>query len=469
MMKNEIFNLNTSYHGAPADALLSKFFSEYRGEGAAIEVDFRKLVHWIPYGERATHFLHPYPGKLLLHIPYFFLSNTILSKPGDKVFDPFCGSGTVLLEAILSERSAIGFDSNPLAVLISKAKTTPLDLNQLESEKDSLRKRLNTDTLMELPDVLNRDYWFYPHVQKKLLNILSAVEKTQPNDVQTFFRVCFSYCVKKVSLADPNMSVPVRLNPQKYKMGHRLREKTEIRIRKLKRINVMNEFFNIIETNIKRIMNFQAISPPMTNAKTFCVDCRKIFNKNIDDDSSDKPYSFEEADLIITSPPYIGAQKYIRSCSLNIGWLGMCEAKELNNLERSAIGREHYKKHEYKKLVATGIDLADELLHKIFHLNPLRAHMAATYLIEMKDALKGVYNLLKDNGYLVLIMGNNQVCGHNFNTKEYINIIAEETGFKTKLVLVDNIHSRGLMTKRNKTSGIITQEWIIVLKKEKSS
>ena len=66
-------------------------------------------------------------------------------------------------------------------------------------------------------------------------------------------------------------------------------------------------------------------------------------------------------------------------------------------------------------------------------------------------------------------MGNTHACGHNSNTKEYINIIAEETGFKTKLVLVDNIHSRGLMTKRNKTSGIITQEWIIVLKKEKSS
>jgi hypothetical protein len=66
--------------------------------------------------------IHLYPAKLLPHIAAFFLASSELSSKGDKVLDPFSGSGTVLLEALLAGRSPIGADSNPLARLISKVK-----------------------------------------------------------------------------------------------------------------------------------------------------------------------------------------------------------------------------------------------------------------------------------------------------------------------------------------------------------
>ena len=69
-----------------------------------------------------THGLHPYPAKYIPQIPAALIRE--LSNTGDAVADIFCGSGTTLVEALLAGRNAIGIDANPLACLISKAKTT---------------------------------------------------------------------------------------------------------------------------------------------------------------------------------------------------------------------------------------------------------------------------------------------------------------------------------------------------------
>jgi len=73
--------------------------------------------------------------------------------------------------------------------------------------------------------------------------------------------------------------------------------------------------------------------------------------------------------------------------------------------------------------------------------------------------------VLKNQGYCVIVIGNNKVCGYDFKSSKYLKDIAESVGFSTKLVLIDDIHSRGLMTKRNKTASIINSEWILVLQK----
>ena len=68
-----------------------------------------------------THGIHPYPAKYIPQIPNALIQE--LSAVGDVVADIFCGSGTTLVEAITLKRHAIGIDANPLACLISKAKT----------------------------------------------------------------------------------------------------------------------------------------------------------------------------------------------------------------------------------------------------------------------------------------------------------------------------------------------------------
>ena len=64
--------------------------NSYKLEGRPIKVSFRSIVSHIKNIDRATHLIHPYPAKLLAHIPNFFLSGNIFSKKGNLVYDPFC-------------------------------------------------------------------------------------------------------------------------------------------------------------------------------------------------------------------------------------------------------------------------------------------------------------------------------------------------------------------------------------------
>src|SRR5205823_8637266 len=68
-----------------------------------------------------THGIHPYPAKFIPQIPNALIQE--LSSIGDTVADIFCGSGTTLVEALTLKRHALGIDANPLACLISRAKT----------------------------------------------------------------------------------------------------------------------------------------------------------------------------------------------------------------------------------------------------------------------------------------------------------------------------------------------------------
>ena len=79
---------------------------------------------------RGAHALHPYFGKVNPALARAIISS--YSDVGSLVMDPFCGSGTVLTEALLARRNAVGWDSSKLATSISVTKH--LGLSQQEKE-----------------------------------------------------------------------------------------------------------------------------------------------------------------------------------------------------------------------------------------------------------------------------------------------------------------------------------------------
>ncbi len=454
-----------NYDTYPTDAALERLLERYERTGRAVPVDFRRLVSCLPTAERATHLLHPYPAKLLMHIPFFFLANSILSRQGDVVADPFCGSGTVLLEAQLARRRAIGADSNPLAQLLTTVKTSPVPVLTLDSATDHLLDRIPKESQNGTPDVVNLAYWFYPHVIRQLQCLYEAIEATSQEKIRDFFRVCFSSCVKRVSLSDPRLSVPVKLRPGQYPEGHNLREKTDAHIRRLRRINVITIFKEILNSNRRRIASIEPFTDELPTAKIVSSDARSFGYSDTTSPSNGKPPT-GQVQLVITSPPYPGAQKYIRSSCLSLGWLGLCRSNELRKYKIETIGREEVRKSDYATFSQTGLRAADRFLMDIHSENPIRATIASTYLREMRESIEEVWRSLKVGGYFVLVVANNQICGREFKTQHYLRMIAEETGFRTVLRMIDNIRSRGLMTKRNETAGMITREWVLVFVKD---
>ncbi len=446
------------------DSTLRKLLDEYGNTPLPITVNFRKLVSCLSSPERATHLIHSYPAKLLMHIPFFFLANHILSLPGDTVLDPFAGSGTVLLESLLSGRKALGSECNPLARLIAKVKTTSLDPSQLECFCSDLIENMSSIPLRSVPDVINIHHWFYPHVIEQLHCIFEHIRMISDYDHRDFFSVCFSQCVRRVSLADPRLSTPVRLKSE-YPIGHHMREKAKKHLSFLADVAVADVFNEIAAANIRRIISLKSSESHRPEVAVICSDARDLHYQYAHSPDNGCPLPDTSVQLIITSPPYPGAQKYIRCSSLSLGWLGLCPSNGLSTLKSQTIGREECHKSECSHPIQTGMADADRILGEIWQMNPVRATIAGTYLIEMRTALSEMYRVLRPNGYVVLVAANNQVCKREFRTLSYLQSIAEQIGFSTILELIDHIRSRGLMTKRNHTASMITREGILVLKK----
>ncbi|QOF72475.1 hypothetical protein IG197_05195 [Aminobacter sp. SR38] len=380
---------------------------------------------------------HSYPAKLLLNIPLFFISCTKYSSPNDVVYDPFSGSGTVLVEALLAGRRAMGADANPLARLIAKAKTTYISSEKITAALGKVLSDVDNARQIPFTTTIKKDMWFSEDVAVSLGSLLYSIRENTSGIVLEFLEACFSACVKRVSVSDPRLSVPVRLKGEaleKHILGSP---------------GLIELFAKVVGANCARLNKM-----PEGCSSVVYADARL---RHLDGDL--------KADLIITSPPYAGAQKYIRASSLSIGWLGMAPSNQLRELEKLNIGREHFYKSEYSFESASVVPSAQGVLAKIKSINSLRSHIADTYLREMDDAAEGIVSRLRQNGHLVLVVGDNMICGHNFSTSQFVKDIFVGKGLTTTLELVDDIRSRGLMTKRNKTAGTIEREHVIVFQK----
>jgi len=97
---------------------------ETGGDGGAAKV-LQRLLDVDPAAARAlTHGFHSYAGRMHPTIARGAIAT--YSQPGDLVVDPFCGSGTVLVEAQAAGRAALGVDASPLATAIARVRTTVL-------------------------------------------------------------------------------------------------------------------------------------------------------------------------------------------------------------------------------------------------------------------------------------------------------------------------------------------------------
>jgi len=81
---------------------------------------------------RGRHKVHPYPVMLHPLLVDFLIKN--FAKKIIIIFDPFCGSGVTLLQAGINNYESFGFDINPLALLITKVKTTTYKVDDLISD-----------------------------------------------------------------------------------------------------------------------------------------------------------------------------------------------------------------------------------------------------------------------------------------------------------------------------------------------
>ena len=158
-----------------------------------------------------THGYHRYPAKFIPQIVSRLAEK--YTRVGDFIVDPFGGCGTTLVESKVMGRPSVGVDINPVAVLITKAKITPINPFKIEREFIDLKYRLgayNKNTKVKAPEHERIDYWFKPEEKRKLAFIFSEISKIKDQDVQDFFFCGFSNILKNCSIWLQKSNKPTR-------------------------------------------------------------------------------------------------------------------------------------------------------------------------------------------------------------------------------------------------------------------
>lgn len=251
-------------------------------------------------------------------------------KRTDIVFDPFMGSGGVLLEAMLHGNDAVGLDINPFAVLLSRVKTTPIE-KDIRGHLSRVLKRTTEDLRRgtSYPDCMPSGYdapsWFDPKVLATLTVLKHGISKVRDSHVRDFFMVCFSLTVRKSSY-QRNGAWKIHRMAEADRAGF---SPDPVRI-----------FSSISECNMVRMGDLVRARPAGTS-HPILGDSRDMprYLGGTDGISGDW-----RANLVVTSPPY-GDHKttvaYGQFSRHSAHWLDLPEA-EVTRVDRDGLGGRAY-------------------------------------------------------------------------------------------------------------------------------
>lgn len=373
-----------------------------------------------------THGIHPYPAKYIPQIPNALIQE--LSAVGDVVADIFCGSGTTLVEALTLKRHAIGIDANPLACLITKAKTGFISdqdaaglfeiARKAREMGDELAGRSNGEgnslTQEELfpstnfvsqawrPEGDFLQFWFDPFVIEELAECLSWCRMLNIGAAQTLALTAFSSIVVMVSRQDSDTRY-VRRDKQ------------------LTNGEVFRRFSRSLEQITRSAIEFSELAEERFRCQVLQADI--LMNPDVD-----------VLDLVVCSPPYPNAFSYHLYHMTRMLWLGMDQPK----FKKEEIGS-HRKYSNPSKNRAT----------------------ADTFRQEFTAIMHWLGGRLKKGRYACFVVGDSTLKGERINNADLISEASRSAGF----VEVRRINRTLQTTKKafNPAIGKIKEEKILIL------
>lgn len=403
-----------------------------------------------------THGFHKYPAKFIPHIPKWAIEKHLNGYKGRTILDPFCGSGTTLVEGMLAEHNVIGIDIDPLSAMISKVKTTRVDEIELKKISYWLIKGIKAKKIGTFePDCKTIGHWFTKDAIKKLSTIRTLIntipeifgDNKKVKDVQDLILICFSSIIRRVSNAD-NES-------QKTYVSH-------TKIKKPEEVNVL--FLSQLNLFINRTINFSAMTNQKIKSKVICSSSLQPFNKKLNG---------QKIDLAITSPPYIKAIDYIYNQMAELFWIGdlfqMQTQEKQNKKKIEYIGNKQLPIIEFKHYTPyntiIGIDKLDKKLQKVFDTDKKNGHkhsyVTFKYFVEMDKHFAEMSKCLGKNTHYVMVVGNSSVSGIYFDTADFLIDIAERNGFRATNKWGYKIKNRFMRFDRKGRGGIIEIDWVL--------
>ncbi len=309
---------------------------------------------------------------------------------GGTVVDPMMGSGTVIRQATALGLQAIGFDMDPLAVLMSRVWTTPICDQTIERiYAKAMKIALAADpakvNLPWIDDDLETSsfitYWFGKR-QSDALRCWSSAIATLSDEVRLDDKAALD--VIRVALS--------RIIITKEQCASLARDTSHSRPHRV-RLSSNYCVYQGLSRSLKTVRDRLRKSPPSPGAFVERGDARSL------------PLEDASVDGILTSPPYLNAIDYLRGHKLSLVWLGF-RLGELRSVRSNSIGAERYP--EAGTIAHTKVR---DAIGNLDDLPQRHQAMINRYVVDIVSLACEIKRVLRPGGMATMVVGNSILKG----------------------------------------------------------
>ncbi len=357
------------------------------------------------------------------------------------MLDPYCGSGSSFTAGIACGITEMyGYDLNPLAVLITRAKFTRLDPDLIHRAyralRDNVFEELKQESTAEsfIPEFSNIEYWFSPEVIKALATIRCHLESISDEGIRTLFSVAFSETVRDCSYVRSNEFKLYRIKPENV-------------------LTFNPDVYGVFFACLRRLRD-NYINVYLRNLNNARVDVKL---------GAYQPNSIQH-NVVLTSPPYGDSRTtvaYGQFSALSNAWLGVDDSRQIDTKLMGGC--------VVKRLYEEGV-IAPAIM-QIAADDMRRAYEVSAFYVDLARSISAVAAGVKQGGKAIYIVGNrtvkqvqlptDQFIAEQFEAHDFRHVITYQRSISNKVMPSRNSPSN----KAGSTGTTMHSEYIVVCEK----
>ena len=361
-----------------------------------------------------------------------------------RVLEPFSGVGTTVINSSILGYTSYYCEINPILRKVTDLKIQVLNLSRKDrldlSKKiinlyTNLKKNIeDTNTFEPLRTqyyaCFSKSVFFTPVTFENILKLRTIINHISTED---------ELLANVIEVAVLSCLVPCSL----LKRSGDVRFKTEKELK-----HGIPELINSVIKQLE-IMAKDCINLPESLAHSYLLanNSKEILN-----------IESIQADIVITSPPYLNGTNYFRNTKLELWFTGnIVNSKSLRLFRDQVVtsGINDVTKDKGKDILPLISDLYDELLEKSYD-NRISKMMSA-YFYEMRMVLEGLHHHTTPNGVVCIDIGDSVYSNVYIPTHTILTTIAKDLGF--------SLYEEDMLRKRYSNGGAELGQYLLVLKK----
>lgn len=372
-----------------------------------------------------THGYHRYPAKFLPNVVKKLIEN--YASQDFIIADLFAGCGTTLVEAKVHGIRSVGTDINPIATLITRVKTTPIEPQRLEKEYNDILStfdNFNDEDYREIQVHERLDYWFRPEEKYKIAYLYEQINNIEDDILKEFFLVAISHILKNCS-----WWLQTSTKPQ--------RDLTK---------NIPNPFDSFKQQCIHMMKGNLQFYNHLTKTRFMDIDC-EIHQA----DAKETPFADNSVDIIITSPPYVTSYEYADIHQLTGYWMDYFS--NIRSFRKLFIGTSYSGRRD---IIESDSHLGNYIVDALSKKNKKIANDVSNYFNDMQAVSQEMYRIVKNEGYACIVIGNTTLRDVHIKSAEVFYDFLRIAGFKKVDIIKRNIPHKLMPTLRDKVTGKFT-------------